>query len=141
SVLTSTPPSGAETSGDERELQRRLSPYDFPLLAAVIMLLGIGAVMVYSATINESTLVTGDGAERLRVHLVHIALGVGALVAATLSPYRAWRKLVYPGLLVVIALLALVIFIGTTAGNARRWIALPGFSLQPAELAKLAFVV
>ena len=31
--------------------------------------------------------------------------------------------------------------IGTTVGGARRWIRFPGFSLQPAEIAKFAWVV
>ncbi len=143
SVLTpqTTHARGPGAASSLRDAERQVAPYDFPLLAAVIMLLGLGTVMVYSATINESTLVTGDGAERLRVHLVHVGIGLTAMGLAMFVPYRTWRGLVYPGLFVTIALLALVIFVGTTAGNARRWIALPGFSLQPAELAKLAFVV
>lgn len=136
SVATShNPPSGGVRAA------ARLAPYDFPLLVSVMLLLAIGAVMVYSATINDETLLSGDGAARLKVHLAHIGVGIGAMIFGAVFPYRRWKNFVYPGLLAVIALLALVIFIGTTAGNARRWIALPGFSVQPAELAKLAFVM
>lgn len=49
--------------------------------------------------------------------------------------------MVYPILGGVLTLLALVLAFGTTAGNARRWLALPGFNIQPAEMAKLAFVL
>lgn len=120
---------------------RRVAPYELSVLAAVVVLLGLGAVMVYSATINESTLVDGDGEARLRVHLIHVALGIGCLVFGMFFPYRAWRRLTYPTLAVAVFLLVAVIFIGTVAGQARRWIRLPGFSLQPAEVAKLAFVI
>ena len=123
-----------------REL-KRVEPWDTTLLLSVLMLLGIGAVMVYSATINDDTLRTGDGMTHLRTHLAHVAFGVGCLVIGVVVPYRRWRPLVYPALAVVVALLTLVIFVGTTAGNARRWLSLPGFSVQPAEMAKLAFVI
>jgi cell division protein FtsW len=57
-----------------------------------------------------------------------------------------WRKLArlaWPLLIVTLILLVLVLIpgIGTTAGGARRWIRFPGFGLQPAELAKFAWVV
>ncbi len=123
-----------------RELSR-VEPWDSTLLLSVLMLLGVGAVMVYSATINDDTLRSGDGMTHLRTHLAHVAFGVGCLITGMVVPYRRWRPLVYPALAVVVALLTLVIFVGTTAGNARRWLSLPGFSVQPAEMAKLAFVI
>lgn len=123
-----------------REL-RRVAPWDFPLLAAVVLLLGLGAVMVYSATINESTQLVGDGAARLKTHLAHVGVGAFLLLFFTFFDYRRIRGLVYPGLFATIGLLALVIVAGYEAGNARRWIALPGFNVQPAEIAKLGFVV
>ena len=131
-----SPMSGAASSE-----QRRITPFDFALLASVTMLLGIGAVMVYSATINDQTIVTGDGAGKLKVHLIHVALGVTCLLGGMYYPYRNWRRLTYPILFGSVLLLVAVIFFGHTAGNARRWIKLPGFSLQPAEVAKLAFVM
>jgi cell division protein FtsW len=120
---------------------RRATPYDFPLLAAVVLLLGLGAVMVYSATINEMTLATGDGTAKLRTHLIHVAVGVGALLFATFFPYQRLRRLVYPALMVTVLLLALVVIAGVEAGNARRWLAFPSFNFQPAELAKFVFIL
>jgi len=120
---------------------RQIAPYDTALLSAVVMLLGLGAVMVYSATINDSTMLSGDGAARLKVHLTHVSLGVVAMVVGMFLPHHVWRRLTYPTLLVTALALVLVILFGHTAGNARRWIRLPGFSLQPTEMAKLAFVI
>jgi len=119
----------------------RVAPWDFPLLACVVLLLGLGAVMVYSATINELTQLTGDGSAKLRTHLAHVGVGALVLVAFTFFRYDRLRALVYPGLFATIALLGLVIVAGFEAGNARRWIALPGFNVQPAEIAKLGFVI
>ncbi|TNF24313.1 MAG: cell division protein FtsW [Deltaproteobacteria bacterium] len=123
-----------------RELGR-VAPWDFPLLAAVVLLMGLGAVMVYSATINESTQLLGDGAAKLKVHLVHLSVAIGLLVTFTFFDYKKIRPWVYIGLLGVVGLLVLVILWGVEAGNARRWLALPGFNVQPAEIAKLGFVI
>ena len=128
------------TADIEREA-RAVAPYDFGLLASVVLLLGLGTVMVYASTINDSTMLSGDGAAKVKVHLGHVGLGIGVMVFAMFFPYRRWKTLVYPALLATVVLLILVMLFGKTAGNARRWISLPGFSLQPAEMAKLAFVI
>lgn len=135
-ATTHTPDTGAI----RREL-KKVAPYDFPLLAAVVLLLGLGAVMVYSATINEMTQLNGNGAAKLQTHILHMGLGVTALFIATFTPYRRLRQLTYPALVVTVLLLAMVVVVGVEAGNARRWLALPGFNFQPAELAKLVFVI
>lgn len=131
----------APLAPEVRAAIRRVAPYDFPLLAAVVLLLGIGAVMVYSATINEMTQLTGDGTSKLKTHLMHLGLGILAMLGATFFPYRKLRRITYPALAVTVVVLALVIVAGVQAGNARRWLALPGFNFQPAELAKLVFVL
>lgn len=140
-TVTSSAPEAGSYSPDLSGELKRVEPYDFGVLLAVLSLLGIGAVMVYSATINDDSLIRGDGAATLKTHLAHIGLGIGLLITGMAIPYRRWRTLVYPALAVTLALLVLVIFFGTTAGHARRWLRLPGFSVQPAEMAKLAFVI
>ncbi len=120
---------------------KKVAPYDFPLLAAVVLLMGLGAVMVYSATINEMTQTVGDGASKLKTHLLHLAIGVTVMFVATFTPYRRLRQLTYPALVVTVLLLGMVVVVGVEAGNARRWLALPGFNFQPAEVAKLVFVL
>ena len=128
-------------SPDLSQELRRIESWDTGLLMSTVMLLGIGAVIVYSATINPDTLNHGNGEATLRKHLIHVGVGLVALIGAMAIPYRAWRGLVYPALGLVTLLLLLVTFFGTTAGNARRWLSFPGFNIQPAEMAKLAFVI
>ena len=72
-----------------REL-KRVEPYDFGLLMAVLMLLGLGAVLVYSATITDDAL-AGDGEATLRTHLTHIFLGIVTMVGG-MAPYRRWKQ-------------------------------------------------
>ncbi len=116
---------------------------DVVLLAAVLALCALGLVMVYSSSAVSAATRNGDAAFYLKRQVVAFALGIGGCIAALKLGYRRLAYLAYPALLVAIALLIAVLIpgVGTTAGGARRWIRLPGFSLQPAELGKLALVV
>lgn len=116
---------------------------DVVLLAATLALCALGLVMVYSASAVPALSRTGDSAFFLKRQAVAFALGVAACVGMLKLGYRRLAWLAYPALLVAISGLIAVLIpgIGTTAGGARRWIRLPAFSLQPAELAKLALVI
>jgi len=116
---------------------------DVVLLVAAFGLCALGLVMVYSASAVSALSKTGDSAYFLKRQAVAFTLGVGGCLCMLKLGYRRLAWLAYPALLVCIAALVAVLIpgVGFTAGGARRWIRLPGFSLQPAELAKLALVV
>jgi cell division protein FtsW len=65
------------------------------------------------------------------------------MVAFSRLGYQRLRKYAWAVLLLSIGLLVLVLFpgIGRTAGGARRWIEVWGFTFQPSEFAKLAVVL
>lgn len=105
------------------------------LVALGLSLLGL--VMVYSATYREV------GTEYLLIRLAHIVSAVLVFVVVSRIRYTAWRRLAPWLYLAVLAMLVLVLVpgIGYEAGGARRWFDLGFFSLQPAEIAKIAGVV
>lgn len=119
------------------------APPDPVLLWAVLALTGLGLVMVYSASAVTAKANTGDQFFYLKRQLIAAGLGVTALVLALRIGYRRLAPLAYPLLCVSLVGLILVLIpgLGTSAGGARRWLRIPGASFQPAELAKLAFVV
>jgi cell division protein FtsW len=116
---------------------------DLLLLGAVLALCALGIVMVYSSSAVSALSRTGDGAYFLKRQALAFAIGVGGCIFTLKLGYRRLAYLAYPALLVSIAALIAVLIpgVGFSAGGARRWIRLPGFSLQPAEIAKLALVV
>ncbi len=118
-------------------------PIDAPLLVCVLGLLGLGFVMVASASLPIGA---RDYADPLFFVVRHgIALGLALLcgLACFAIPMQVWERSGIWLMLFVCALLLLVLVpgIGRTVNGATRWIALGGFSLQPSELIKFASVI
>jgi cell division protein FtsW len=113
------------------------------LLTVVLVLSGLGAVMVYSASAVTAAARYKDSFHFLSRQLLAMGVGIGLLVAALRFGYRRVEPLAYPFLAGSFVALVLVLlpFVGHMAGGARRWINLGPFSLQPAEAAKLALVL
>jgi cell division protein FtsW len=116
----------------------------YPLLLAVIALVAIGVVMVYSASSVRSYLGSADPAAQGLEQLVWAALGLPLLLFASRVDFRHLRYLAIPIYVVTLALLVVVLIpgIGAELNGSRRWIVIPGLgSIQPAEFAKFAIVL
>jgi cell division protein FtsW len=116
--------------------------YDQGLLWVVLCLLGIGLVMVYSASIAIAEADKGVG-HNSSYYLVHQAIFmVVALSAAFVAfnvPIAWWQKMAPYLFLIGLALLVLVLIpgIGLKAGGSRRWLRLFVINPQPSEFMKL----
>ncbi len=112
------------------------------LLFAVAALLAVGVTMVLSTSYLYSQERFADGTYFYRKQLLAGGVGLVGLVLCSLIPASMYRRFAYPLLALTVLVLVLVVIpgIGLSRGGARRWLALPGFGFQPAELAKLAVV-
>ena len=134
-----------EGSLRERALDRAspLRQLDWILLLAVISLVGVGALLIWSATRQRQIAAGLDPQGFLNKHMLNAAIGLVLGTAAALIDYRALRA--YAPLVYVAAclgLLAVLSPLGSTINGAHSWIVLPaGFQVQPSEFAKLAVVV
>jgi len=117
--------------------------FDPLLLASCLALTALGLVMVYSASAITAQERLGNAFYFLERQGVAAALGLLAMAVVMKLGYRKLARLSYPLLLAAVALLVVVLVpgVGTVVGGARRWIRVLGFGLQPAEVAKLAWVV
>ena len=121
-------------------------PTDALVAQVPALLLSIGLVMVYSASIAiaEGSRMTGNNA---MYYLTRHALFVMvSLVAATMVfqvPLRVWQQLAPFLFLGGLGLLALVLIpgIGREVNGSRRWLSLYVINLQPSELVKVAVVL
>lgn len=109
------------------------------LLGAVLALLVLGVIMVQSASEYVDPL---DPTAIVRRQILWVALGALALVVTARVEYHRWRMLAVPGMVGAVALVALVLRVGTSSGGATRWLSFGALlSVQPSEIAKLAFIL
>lgn len=113
---------------------------DILIFAAVITLLTIGLVMVFSASSIIGIADYGDPYHYVQRQSILAVVGLVALFLLVRVDYHVFKVLALPGLIVSFALLILVLFVGQGTGGATRWIRVGGFNLQPSELAKLAMI-
>jgi rod shape determining protein RodA len=109
--------------------------FDFQLLGAVLLLVIIGILAVYSATQTEQPALEGIW----RKQLVSLSIGLAALLVAVIVPYRYLEAFAWPIYGISLILLVVVLF-GPKHMNTHRWIRLGGQMFQPSEIAKIATV-
>ena len=109
--------------------------FDIQLLAAVLILVCIGILAVYSATQTDQPGFEGIWSKQL----LSLAIGLAGLVVAVIVPYRYLEAFAWPiyGLSLV---LLVVVLLGPKHMNTHRWIRLGGQMFQPSEIAKLATI-
>jgi len=115
-----------------------------PLLVAVLALVAIGVVMVYSASSVRALLSSNDPARYGIAQAVFAAIGLSAMVVMSRIDFRVYRYFAIPAYVGALVLLALVLVpsIGFEVGGSRRWLQLPVIgNFQPAEVAKLAIIL
>ena len=117
--------------------------YDVTLLFSVLFLVGIGIVMVYSASSALALKKFGSDYYFLKRQALFSLFGIVALVLCSHVPFKTYRVLTYPILLLAMVLLAAVQIsgLGLSAGGSLRWLRMGPFSFQPSEFARLAMVI
>jgi cell division protein FtsW len=117
--------------------------YDIKLLFPVLMLVGIGIVMVYSASSALAMNKFGADSYFLKKQSLFALTGIVALVVFRHISYKLFRPLTYVILLFALVLLISVKIpgVGYSAGGAERWIRFSGISFQPSEFARFAMII
>lgn len=118
-------------------------PFDHVLLFVVVALMGLGLIMVYSASSVTSLAMMSDGLHYFKRQLMWVVVGLLAMMGFSNLPYKNLERLAVPllGLSIFLLILVLVPGVARDIGGAKRWLRLGGFGFQPSELAKLCFVI
>lgn len=116
---------------------------DWILAGLVLGLTVFGVIMVGNASVIEAYQDFGDKLYYFRLQAQWAFLGIVALIIASFFNYRKLKLWAVP--LIIFTLLSLVLVLipglGTQVMGARRWLGVGSLNFQPAELAKLAFVL
>lgn len=125
-------------------LVRKVAPFaDQVILPIAVALNGLGLAMIHRLDLADQA--AGRTSELAGKQLGITAVGVlaAAAVLIVLRDHRTLRKRAYLAMVAALALIVLPFVPGLGVSNygARIWISLGGFSLQPAELAKIALAI
>jgi cell division protein FtsW len=122
---------------------RERPQYDLPLLILTISLMGIGIVIVYSASAILAVDKFGDGYYFLKKQALFGAFAVVMMIVMMKVPYVLLKRMAYPilGVSLMLLILLLIPGIGYRVGGSTRWIRLLNLSFQPSEFAKLALII
>jgi cell division protein FtsW len=122
---------------------------DYVLLATVGALTALGLVMVYSASFVEGYTLQGNQHYYVFRQFIGTVIGVSAMLVIQRIDYRVWRTYSVHIMALALLLLFLVLILPTSmteVNGSRSWIRFGSgmlglFSIQPAELAKLALII
>jgi rod shape determining protein RodA len=104
---------------------------DGPLTGMLTLIVGIGILVVYSAS--------GQNLRMVEHHLMNIAVAVAALIAIARLTTPQYLRLIAPYAYVVGILLLIVVDVtGHIGKGAQRWLDLGFIRFQPSEIMKLA---
>src|SRR5690625_4832852 len=140
--MGSAPAEAASSAGSLRSLferPSRLLPGTTRLVISFLCLVGLGLLMVLSAT--SITSYDGTGASSFSVFSrqgIFAAAGMVMMVLAALTPVRVWERLAWPlmGAGLLLLALPLVPGLGTTVNGSTNWLRIGGLQAQPSELFK-----
>ncbi|MEO6470775.1 MAG: putative lipid II flippase FtsW [Aeromicrobium sp.] len=126
-----------------KTLERPLASYQL-VLGVGSILLGLGLIMVLSASSVLALKTSGDSFYIFKRQLIFAVVGlVAAFIAANIK-LDVLRRLIYPllGITTVLILATFIPGVGIEVQGNRNWLPLFGsFQIQPSEFAKLAIVL
>ena len=133
----------ASYANEDPAVIRRTRGSDPIFLTTVLLLLGLGLVMLYSASSAQSRFDTGYtvSTKYLQKQAICAVLGLVCMFAFSRISPAFWHRYAYWIYGISIALLLLVLVAGQSANGAKRWISIAGIQFQPSEIAKFAMIV
>jgi cell division protein FtsW len=139
-------PLAASKPLDSRARPSKMMEYDQPLVWVTLLLMLLGMVMVYSASISlpdSPKFANYKNSYFLTRQAIFIAISMAAGAVVFRIPVAIWQKYapyLFIGTLILLVLV-LVPGLGVVVNGGRRWLSLRVFSLQPSELMKVVAVL
>ncbi|UCS15407.1 UNVERIFIED_ORG: cell division protein FtsW [Hafnia paralvei] len=112
--------------------------YDRTLLWLTFGLAAVGFIMVTSASMPIGQRLADDPFLFAKRDALYLALAFGLAMVTLRVPMEIWQRYSNALLLASVAMLLIVLVVGSSVNGASRWIAFGPLRIQPAEISKLA---
>ena len=110
-------------------------------LVAITALIGFGYIMMLAASPAVAERIRQARDIFILKQVVFLAIAALVVVAVSLLTPRGVRRVALAGCLLAILMTGLTLLVGAEIKGARRWLSLPGMTLQPSEFLKPCFAV
>jgi cell division protein FtsW len=111
-------------------------------LAALLALVGFGYVMLLAASPGVAERIGASSRDMFVLKQVFfLAAAVGVIVVISVMPMKMVRRLALLGCIVALLMTMATLSVGVEIKGARRWLHVPGMTLQPSEFMKPCFAV
>lgn len=118
-------------------VERRLfKNFDFALVFLMIVIIGFGMAMVYSAKSGGAS-----GSSYVHRQMVWAVAGIFAFAIAASFDHKAYPRISGWIYAINILLLIAVFVLGSSSKGAQRWIGFGGLRIQPSEFAKISAII
>ena len=108
--------------------------YDWLIIASYFSLILIGSLAIYAVTFPQNIDKTiFDLSAPISRHLLFLVIALSLFSICLLVDWKVWHNFSYIIYAFSIALLILVLLIGSEIKGAKAWIEFGGFSIQPSE--------
>ena len=113
------------------------------VVAVAALLITLGLIMVLSASGVHSYDEDGSPWAIFGKQVLWTVVGLLAFYVALRVPISFMRRIAFPSFVITVLMLVLVLIpgIGKEANGSRGWFVVAGLSMQPSELAKIAFLI
>lgn len=117
--------------------------FDFTLMIAVLILVVIGIIMVFSSSQYYSFYnFKQDSYYFLKKNLIWALIGLFAMIFTMNFNYNRYKKLAFPAYILSLILLILVLTpIGKNIKGAARWIEVGPITIMPSEVTKICAII
>ena len=133
--------SGFRNRADNSALGRWFWTVDRWTVLAIGTLICFGYVMMLAASPAVAERIGQSRDIFILKQVVFLAIAGGLTLAVSMLDLRGVRRLALAGCAIALVLTVATMVIGVEIKGARRWISLPGMTLQPSEFLKPCFAV
>ena len=119
--------------------KKRLGRADGAFIAATLILVVFGLIMMFSASSANALYYHGDSYYYIKDQVLFAVLGLIAMTVISYIPYRILHRFAWLLYFVSEVMLIITLFMPELNG-AKRWIIIGGFTFQPSEVTKFAVI-